>query len=121
MTILINGVTSSIGQSLLKLIGEQKEHVIGTGRNAKLLQELKNNNDNLDIIETPDLLDIENIKRILQEEHLNSSINGFVHCSGKLNRYKDLSSISIEDWEDTMRVNLTSVFLWNKLMINYFI
>lgn len=121
MTILINGVTSSIGQSLLKLVGEQKEHVIGTGRNAQLLQELKNNNDNLDIIETPDLLDVENIKSILQEEYLNSSINGFVHCTGKINRYKDLSSIAIEDWEDTIRVNLTSVFLWNKLMIEYFI
>ena len=121
MAILINGITSSVGQALLKLICDDNEEVIGTGRDLSKLQELQKNYSNLRIIVTPNLIDIENTRDILEGIKEDSVVTGYIHCTGKMNRYTDLSEISIEDWEETIRVNLTSVFVWNKLIINYFI
>jgi 3-oxoacyl-[acyl-carrier protein] reductase len=120
MAILINGITSSVGQALLKIISDENEEVVGTGRDLSKLQGLQKNFKKLRIIEIPNLLDIENARKILEDLKNEHSITGYVHCTGKLNRYSDLSDITIEKWEDTIRVNLTSVFVWNKLMIEYF-
>lgn len=58
--------------------------------------------------------DLEQVKRVVAE--LPETVDVFVHCAGQ-SLMKSLSETTIEDWDEVIRVNLTSAYLTTRALL----
>lgn len=107
MNILITGANRGIGYAITKKLLSRGHRVIGLSRTIHNLLEIQS----VDlIVYEVDLLDINQINKVLED--LNERkivVNVIINNAGK-GLFKGIESISLEEWENIMRLNVTVPF-----------
>jgi len=114
--LLINGVTGSLGEATLKLALEKGLNTVGVGRNASKLAEMTKMYSEASFIQVVDISSEIESKLLLEqiESLTNDKIDTYLHAAATLNRTKTPLETSKENFEETLTVNLTGAFVWNK-------
>lgn len=117
--LLINGVTGSLGESVLRLALRKGNHVIGIGRNDVKLSELKKEFPDSTFLSIEDITSEEEALRIILEfeTETNAKVQSYLHAAAILNRSSSPVDTSIDNFKNTINVNLTGPFVWNKVVM----
>jgi len=117
--LLINGVTGSLGVATLKLASEKGIRTVGVGRNSSKLSKLNKEYSEIDFFQVDDVSSEEEAKHLLEqiESVANEKIELYLHAAAILNRTKSPLETSVENFEETLKVNLTGTFIWNKAIM----
>ena len=108
--ILVVGATGKIGENLVENIIANKGVVIGTSRDKKKIQKLKNKFDNLKSMSKAYQLDLSNeisIKNFLKKIK-NMQIHGYVHNAYGLLDYASVGNIPWDYWSKNILISLGS-------------
>ncbi len=118
--LLINGVTGSLGEATLKLALEKGIRTVGIGRSSSKLSTMTEIYSETLFIQTQDISsEVESTLLLEQiESDTNDKIDMYMHAAAILNRTKSPLETSIENFEETLRVNLTGTFVWNKTVMS---
>ena len=120
---IINGVTGSIGTELARLVCNRGGSVIGIGRDLEKLSSLESELDGFipysikDVSNPEEALAFQNLQLIKNE----TNVASYVHLAGIFKRETDPLTASTELWENTLATNLTGTYVWNKIIIDFFI
>jgi 3-oxoacyl-[acyl-carrier protein] reductase len=114
--LLINGVTGSLGEATLKLALEKGLRTVGVGRNSSKLSEMSIMYSETLFFQLDDVSSEVEAKYLLEhiESVANKKIGMYIHAAAILNRTKSPLETSVENFEETLKVNLTGTFIWNK-------
>ncbi len=107
-TAVIIGATGGIGSEVAKSLDKEGADLILI---SKTLDKLSNLNNLLGKKHETHALDLTNQKKV--EEYAKSfskKIDLFVNCAG-IGVYKQIEEISLDEWNDTFNIGLTSTFL----------
>lgn len=106
---LVFGATGGIGQVLLSKLRSQNHEVVAISKNTEKLDHLKNLDPSLKIFEcdVTDTLQVQTLFKKLEESHI--FFDHVVHCIGSIT-LKPVHVIKDEEWEQSIRLNLSSVF-----------
>jgi len=117
--LLINGVTGSLGEATLKLALEKGLRTVGLGRNASKLNKMTKMYSKTLFYQLNDISSEVEANFLLEqiESVTNAKIEMYMHASAVLNRTKSPLETSVENFEETLNVNLTGTFVWNKSVI----
>ena len=118
--LLINGVTGQIGSSLLEIAVNQGMVVSGIGRNPVKLAHLTKKYPNCFFSAISDPASESESESLLNQivEKSGHQVERYLHASGMLNRTLSPLETSIENFKETLYVNLIAAFVWNKLIIS---
>lgn len=112
-TILITGGTRGIGKQISEDLYDLGATVLITGTNSEEVKKLNKvalkNNEKKKYL-TLDLLQSDGVKRFLDEIRSYERIDGLVNNAG-INRLNSIQDALVSDWDDMLKVNLTSPFL----------
>lgn len=118
--VLVTGATSGIGMACVKKVIEEGCKVIITGRNTKVLDELKvKYQDDILYSEACDMFNVEDIKRFvsnIKQQHL--KIDVLINNAGGALGLEPFYDGDIDDWIKMINVNVTSVLVLTRLLIN---
>jgi len=121
-TLVINGVTGSIGTALAHLVCEKGGKVIGIGRSDSEIKKLTSELDNFVPYKIQDIASSDEAASFLEfiRNDYGEEINSYVHLAGMFAR--ELSPISENNdiWDATIATNLTGTYVWNKVFVDYF-
>ena len=114
--LVINGVTGSLGEATLKLALEKGQKTVGVGRNTSKLTEFAKLYSDSPFIQLKDISSEVEAKLLLEqiESITKEKISMYIHAAATLKRTNSPLETSIENFEETLSVNLTSAFVWNK-------
>jgi len=117
--IIVTGSSRGIGAEISLSLISKGDTVIMASRNIDKLHELtKNVKGNFSIVET-DVEDYESIKSLVNftiEKY--GRIDALVNNAGYVNP-KSIFETSLENWNKTININLTGVFLMTKEVVRY--
>ena len=123
-TYIIVGGTSGMGLSAALALQNQGAHLVVIGREDADLATAKKQLGDQSIVIAGDATAPETIDQAISLGHKkNGPITGLYHVAGGSGRkFGDgpLHEMSLEGWNKTLELNLTSVMLSNRAIINYF-
>ena len=112
-TILITGGTRGIGKQISEDLYDLGATVLITGTNSEEVKKLNKvalkNNEKKKYL-TLDLLKSDGVNRFIDEIRSYERIDGLVNNAG-INRLNSIQDAVVSDWDDMLKVNLTSPFL----------
>ncbi len=124
-TYIVVGGTSGMGLESAKFLNQQGAAVLVIGRSGKGCEIAKKTLDDKAIIYQGDATKEKTIAEAIVQAHEKfGEIQGLFHVAGGSGRqFGDgpLHEMSIEGWNKTFELNLTSLMLSNKQIINYFL
>jgi 3-oxoacyl-[acyl-carrier protein] reductase len=117
--LLINGVTGSLGEATLKLALEKGLMTVGLGRNASKLDKMTKVYPKAIFFQLNDISSEVEANFLLEqiESVTNKKIEMYMHAAALLNRTKSPLETSVENFQETLKVNLTGTFVWNKSVV----
>jgi 3-oxoacyl-[acyl-carrier protein] reductase len=117
--LLINGVTGSLGESVLKLSLKQGLDVVGVGRNVAKLAELRQAYPSSVFLPIEDITSEEEALRVILEFEsvTNNKVQGYLHAAAALSRSTSPIETSLDNFQNAINVNLTGAFVWNKTVM----
>jgi 3-oxoacyl-[acyl-carrier protein] reductase len=118
--LLINGVTGSLGEATLKLALEKGLRTVGLGRNQSKLEKMTKVYSKALFFQLDDISSEIEANFLLEhiESVANKKIEMYMHAAALLNRTKSPLETSVENFEETLKVNLTGTFVWNKSVMS---
>jgi len=120
-TYIISGGTSGIGLSIVNILSKNKNNVIiSLSRNESKIEKAKkiisNNLAEVKFMKC-DISRIDELNRVFQEiKQYVSRIDGLVNNAGII-KAGGIEQLSIEDWDNTMQLNLSSMFYVTKTFL----
>lgn len=123
-SILITGGTGGLGRVVtLQLIAEGY-HCVVPYRTVEQAQELRSliapqQRDQLLLLEA-DLMKDSESERVFDAAVAQNDLYGFVHLLGGIRSFQPVAETSIEDWDALIHLNLRSLFLFSRLVMQYF-
>ena len=105
-TFVLTGYTSGIGEGVFNYLSLLNCNLILIGRKKK-------NNHKFYKCDLTSQRDLEKITKRISKQ--NKEIHGFVHCAG-INEVKNISNVTLKDWNKVLSVNLTSAFIVSKIL-----
>ena len=111
--ILITGGTRGIGKQIADDLCKLGATVLITGTNPKEIETLNEaaaKSNQKKIFLTLDLLQTDSINQFLNVLKKYDRLDGLVNNAG-INRLNPIQNAMVQDWDDTLKVNLTSPFL----------
>ena len=122
---IIMGGTTGLGLAAAIALKESGAKVLVVGRNPESCDKAKETLGKESLTLSGDATNPETMKTAIQMAHTTfGSISGLFHVAGGSGRkWGDgpLDKISLEGWNKTMELNLTSLMLSNQAMVNYFL
>lgn len=122
---IIMGGTTGMGLSAAIALASQGAKVLVVGRNAESCAKAKQQLGKGNLAISGDATDPDCIENAIKLAHTNfGTITGLFHVAGGSGRkFGDgpLDKITLEGWNKTMELNLTSLMLSNRAMVNYFL
>ena len=109
-TILVTGATAGIGLAIANhLLSLSEQHLlILTGRNVDVLDHFKSSHPDRVITSRGDMADLDYVKKILQDVHLDGRLDGLVLNHGTLGECLRIWQMTGDEWEKVFRINVTS-------------
>lgn len=124
-TYIIMGGTTGMGLAAAIALKENGANVLVVGRNPETCKKAEDFLGKGSISLSGDATDPETMKTAVQMAHeAFGTISGLFHVAGGSGRkWGDgpLDKITLEGWNKTMELNLTSMMLSNQAMVNYFL
>ncbi len=124
-TYIIMGGTTGMGLAAALALKNSGANVVVIGRNPESCKKAKEELGNNALALPGDATDIKTIQEAIQMAHNTfGSITGLFHVAGGSGRQwgdGPLHKITLEGWNKTMELNLTSMMLSNQAMVNYFL
>lgn len=124
-TYIIVGGTTGMGLAAALALKDQGANILVVGRNLESCTLAGEKMGDDVIVLSGDATDPETIQNAIERAHSAfGSITGLFHVAGGSGRkWGDgpLDEISLEGWDKTIELNLTSLMLSNKAMVNYFL
>ena len=122
---IIMGGTTGMGLSAAVALEQAGAKVLVVGRNQESCEKAKEILGQNCLVLSGDATEPETIKTAISMANTNfGNISGLFHVAGGSGRkWGDgpLDQMSLEGWNKTMELNLTSLMLSNQAIINYFI
>lgn len=122
---IIMGGTTGMGLAAAIALKEKGAKVLVVGRNPESCKKAETRLGEESISLSGNATDPETMKRAIQMAHDSfGNISGLFHVAGGSGRkWGDgpLDKISLEGWNKTIELNLTSMMLSNQAMVNYFL
>lgn len=119
------GGTTGMGLAAALALANQGAKVLVVGRNKDSCDKAKQLLGEGNLAMNGDATDPESMEKAIKLAHDRfKTISGLFHVAGGSGRpFGDgpLDTISLEGWNKTMELNLTSLMLSNKAMVNYFL
>lgn len=118
---LITGSTRGIGKTIAQVLAQAKAKVIITGRDEKraseIAEQVRQDYDVDALGVEMNLADVESIKRAFTRiEEAFGTVDILVNNAG-ITKDRLFLRMSLEDWEDVIKVNLTGTFLVTSLAV----
>lgn len=110
--VLITGANGDIGSNICKLYKKKNWNVIGTD-----LHDDEKNEFIDTYIGNIDLSNIENVKLFIKKLSSIKQIDCLIHCAA-YQCCKEIFNYSVEEWDKTYNVNVRSLFLLTKYLID---
>ncbi len=108
--ILITGATSGIGFATLNKFFNNNSFIFAVGRNQKKLDEIKKQFDNsVEILKYDLAIASERLRMFEELERKNCELDVIVNAAGIL-RSGSVECTTLEAWNETMEINLNSLF-----------
>jgi NAD(P)-dependent dehydrogenase (short-subunit alcohol dehydrogenase family) len=124
-TYIIMGGTTGMGLAAALALKRNGANVLIIGRNPESCKKAKEELGQNALALSGDATDANTMKKAVQMAHATfGTITGLFHVAGGSGRrWGDgpLHEITLEGWNKTMELNLTSVMLSNQAMVNYFL
>ena len=116
--VVIIGATGGIGREIVKNLDKEDTQLILISKNETVLQELmktlKNKNSKYYVC---DLKNNDSIEKVTSQIiDANKNINVLIHCAG-IGIYKSIEDLTLDDWNESFEVNVTSLFLIAKKLL----
>ena len=111
-SILITGASSGIGLALSQELGKEKVNLILTEREIK-----KTRPNSKSTLINADLSKSEDINNLIQTVNRLGQLDALINVAG-IGVYKSLENITINEWENSLKVNLTAPMLLTKGFIS---
>lgn len=122
---IIMGGTTGMGLSAALCLNKKGAKVMVIGRNAESCEKAKSQLGPDCLVLSGDATNPRTIEEAIEMSHKTfGNITGLYHVAGGSGRkFGDgpLDKLTLEGWNKTMELNLTSLMLSNKAMINYFL
>ena len=115
--IAITGAANGIGRAASIHLVSEGATIIAIDKDKKSLDKLKLKLKNKCILKNINCTNIEDIKKNLIDIQ---SIDGLVNCAGIVPQ-GDIMNCSFEEWNETININLTSVFLMSQYFMKIFL
>lgn len=116
--IVITGATGGIGKEIVKNLDKEDTQLILISKNETELQELmktlKNKNSKYYVCDLKNNDSVEKVTSQIIDE--NKNINVLTHCAG-IGIYKSIEDLTLDDWNESFEVNVTSLFLITKKLL----
>ncbi len=116
--VVIIGATGGIGREIVKNLDKEDTQLILISKNETVLQELmktlKNKNSKYYVCDLKNNDSIEKVTSQIIDE--NKNINVLIHCAG-IGIYKSIEDLTLDDWNESFEVNVTSLFLIAKKLL----
>ncbi|HQS84701.1 MAG TPA: SDR family oxidoreductase [Alphaproteobacteria bacterium] len=111
--VLLVGATSMIGRACARVLSEKNMTMILLGRDSEKLGNLKRASDSADahVLDVTSEPQIESIVAEVLKTY--GSIDAVIYNAG-IYPWKDIESLSLQAWRDTLDVTLTGAFLMTK-------
>ena len=120
--LLVNGVTGSIGRSVLKLATSRGIPTCGVGRNPSKLSALRDEFPHSHFFSVHDVADeLEAIKTISDLQDRHGDITMYLHAAAFLRRSASPVQTELADFQEAIRTNLEGTFIWNKQILSHMI
>lgn len=110
-TIVVTGATAGIGLAITNyLLRSEAQHLLVlTGRNTQVLDGLQSKNPDRVVTTAGDMSDLNYVKSILSSVQLDGKLDGLILNHGTLGSCQRICDVDAEDWENTFRINVTSL------------
>ncbi len=122
---IIMGGTTGMGLVAALALQKRGAKVLVVGRNSKSCEQAKQQLNEDCLVLSGDATKIDTIDNAIKTAHQKfGGITGLFHVAGGSGRkFGDgpLDQITLEGWNKTMELNLTSLMISNRAMVNYFI
>ena len=122
---ILMGGTTGLGLSAALALQEKGAKILAIGRNKENCEKAKSLFNKESLVVNGDATDPETIKKAIKTAKKEfGEITGLYHIAGGSGRrFGDgpLDEMSLEGWNKTMELNLTSMMISNKAIINYFL
>jgi NADP-dependent 3-hydroxy acid dehydrogenase YdfG len=109
-TIVVTGSTAGIGLAITNyLLALNEQHLlILTGRKADVLENFRSDYPDRVVTSCGDMADLKYVEGLLSGIELKGKLDGLVLNHGTLGEAERIATLSIEEWEKTFRINVTS-------------
>ena len=115
--IAITGAANGIGRAASILLANEGATIIAIDKDKKSLNKLKTKLKKNCVFKNINCTDIDDINKNLKDI---KNIDGLVNCAGIVPQ-GDLMNCSIQDWDETIKTNLTSVFFITQYFMKLFL
>jgi len=115
--IAITGAANGIGRAASILLAKEGATIIAIDKDKIALNKLKTKLKKNCVLKNINCTDIDDINKNLKDI---KNIDGLVNCAGIVPQ-GDLMNCSIQDWDETIKTNLTSVFFITQYFMKLFL
>ena len=115
--IAVTGSGNGIGRAASILLAKEGETIIAIDKDKIALNKLKTKLKKNCVLKNINCTDIDDINKNLKDI---KNIDGLVNCAGIVSQ-GDLMNCSIQDWDETIKTNLTSVFFISQYFMKFFL
>lgn len=117
-TAVVTGATGGIGREIVKVLDQEGAKLILVSKTESelqsLIRNLKAKNHKYYVCDQSDQKISEKIAKQISND--NKEINVLIHCAG-IGIYKTIEDLTLEDWNKSMNINVNSVFILTKELI----
>lgn len=118
-TVVVTGATGGMGREVVKLLDNEGVSLILVSRTESELQNLvkslEGKNNKYYVCDFSDQKEVEKTAKQISKDYKNIDI--LINLAG-VGIYKPLNEMSLDDWNKTMNINVSSVFIFTKELIN---
>ena len=115
--IIVTGASGGIGNAIIKKLNEVGANIVASGTRIEKLEELKKKYEKIKIIKF-DISQSEKIEEFIDNatNELGGSLDGIINNAG-ITEDNLAITMSLEEWQKVININLTSTFLLSKFAI----
>ena len=121
--VLITGATSGIGKACAKMFAKENAKVILVGRNIKRVQkiedEINKTSGNAFFIQCDVSNETQVKNMVCAAVNKYKKVNILFNNAGIMPKSEEIENISFDDWQKTLDINLTGLFLVTKYLKQY--